>query len=297
MKEGKGSVRGFLKYGSYRLLGALVGPLPPRIGYGIARPASWLLHAFSPTIRHSVTHNMSHVLGLDASDERVRASARQVCLNIAKGHYELFRLSRLSVDEIQAITRIEGKEHMEQALSRGKGVVVVGAHFGNVDVLLQLPAVYNVRFVAPTQHIQPERLFQYVQSLRQRNGVRLLPSDGPLMEIYRALKRGEIIGLACDWAIADNRRQVNFFGSPAWLPDGPIRVALRTGAPLIPAFGLRLPDNSFLMRIEPALELPQTGDDEADVAAGMEMMLEVVERHISEHPEQWLIITPVWQMN
>jgi lauroyl/myristoyl acyltransferase len=274
-----------------------VGPLPPRIGYAMAWLASWLLYAFSPKTRRNVTHNMSHVLGLDASDERVRATVRQVCLNIAKGHYELFRLSRLSIDEIQAITRLEGKEHMEQALSRGKGVVAVGAHFGNVDILLQLPVVYNVPFVAPTEHIQPERLFQYALSLRQRHGVRLLPADGPLMEVFRALKRGGIIGLACDRDIADNRRQVNFFGSPAWLPDGPVRVALRTGAPLVPAFGLRLPDNSFLMRIEPALELPQTGDYEADVAAGMEMMLEVVERHISQRPEQWLVITPVWQTN
>jgi lauroyl/myristoyl acyltransferase len=290
-------VRGFLKYGSYRLLGALVGPLPPRIGYGIARPASWLLYALSPTIRHNVTHNMSHVLGLEASDERVRASVRRVCLNIAKGHYELFRLSRLSIDEIQAITRIEGKEYMEQALSRGKGVIVAGAHLGNVDVVMQLPAVYHVRFVAPTQHIQPERLFQYVQRLRQRYGMRLLPSDGPMMEVIRALKRGEIVGLACDWAIADNRRQVDFFGSPAWLPEGPVRLALRTGAPLLPAFCLRLPDNTFLLRIEPALELPQTGDSEADVAAGMEMVLEVLERHISERPEQWLMISPVWQTN
>ncbi len=290
-------MRGFLKYGSYRLLGALVGPLPPRIGYGIARPASWLLYALSPTIRHNVTHNMSHVLGLEASDERVRALVRQVCLNIAKGHYELFRLSRLSIDEIRAITRIEGEEYMEQALSRGKGVIVAGAHLGNVDVVIQLPAVYHVGFVAPTQRIQPERLFQYVQSLRQRYGVRLFPSDGPMMEIFRALKRGEIVGLACDWAIANNRRQVDFFGSPAWLPEGPVRLALRTGAPLVPVFCLRLADNTFLLRIEPALELPQTGDLEADVSAGMEMVLAVLERHISARPEQWLMIAPVWRTN
>ena len=290
-------MRGFLKYGSYRLLGALVGPLPPRIGYGIARPASWLLYALSPTIRDNVAHNLSHVLDLEASDKRVRATVHEVCLNIAKGHYELFRLGRLSIEEIQAITQIEGKEHIEQALSKGKGVIVVATHFGNVDILLQLPVVYNIPFVAPTQHIQPERLFQYTKSLRQRHGVRLLPADGPLMEIYRALRRGEIIGLACDRDIADNRREVEFFGSRAWLPDGPVRVALRTGAALVPIFGLRLPDNTFVMRIEPALELPQTGDHEADVTAGMEMVLEVVEQYISKHPEQWLLITPVWRVN
>jgi lauroyl/myristoyl acyltransferase len=133
--------------------------------------------------------------------------------------------------------------------------------------------------------------------LRTSHGTRLFPSDGPLSELFRALKRGEIIGLPCDRDLGDNAREVDFFGSPARLPAGPVRVALRTGAALIPAFGLRLPDNSFLAQIEPPIELPQTGDREADVKAGMEMVVEVLERHISQHPGQWLVASPVWPMD
>jgi lauroyl/myristoyl acyltransferase len=66
---------------------------------------------------------------------------------------------------------------------------------------------------------------------------------------------------------------------------------------LIPGFGLRLPDNTFLARIEPALELPRTGDREADIAAGMEMVADVLERTISQAPDQWLVAVPVWPMD
>ncbi len=290
-------MRGFLTYTVYRFFGATVGPLPPRIGYWLARLAGSLLHVVSPQLKSVLTHNYRHVLGPDADEEQVQALVRQACVNIAKGHYDLFRLSRLSIDEIREMTQIEGREHMERALASGKGVIMITAHMGNMDILAQLPVAYGVSLSGPIEHVQPERLFQYTLRLRQSHGVRFYPADGPLMEVYRALKRGEMVGLPCDRGIADNARMVKFFGSPARLPDGPVRVALRTGAALVPAFGLRLDGDSFLARVEPPLELVRTEDQEADVAAGMEMVVEVLERYISRHPEQWLVAAPIWPMD
>jgi lauroyl/myristoyl acyltransferase len=290
-------VRGFLTYGTYRLLGALAGPLPPEIGYRMARPAGALFHALSPRFRRILSHNFRHVLGADAGEDQVQALVHKACTNIMKGHYDLFRLSRLSTDEICEITKIEGIEYMEQALALGKGVILISAHFGNIDILGQVPLAYGVPFSAPVQHTQPERLFQYTLKLRQSHGLRLFPADGPLMELYRALGRGEMIGLPCDRGISDNTRAVKFFGATAFLPEGPVRLALRTGAALVPAFGLRLPDNTFLAWVEPPLELARTGDREADITAGLEMVVEVLERTISQYPDQWLVAAPVWPMD
>ena len=290
-------MRDFLTYATYRLLGALTGPLPPSMGYGLGRPVGALLLATSPQLRRILASNFSHVLGPDASEEQVQSLVRRACANIIKGHYDLFRLSRLSSEEILGMTRFEGREHMDRALARGKGVILVSAHFGNVDVLLQVPIALGVPLSTPVEHVQPERLFQYTLRLRTSHGVRMFPTGGPMMGLYRALKRGEVIGLAADRGIDVSTRKVEFFGVPASLPEGPVRLALRTGAALVPGFGLRLSDNSFGARLEPALELPNTGDHEADVAAGMEMLVDVLERVISQHPEQWLLAKPVWPMN
>lgn len=289
-------MRGFLTFGAYRLLGALLGPVPPRVGYWVARRGGSLLYLFSPQLKRKLSHNMRHVLGPDADEAEVQQHVRQTCVNIAKGHYDLFRVNRLSIDEIRGMTRLEGRQHVEEALARGKGVILITAHLGNVDLVGQLPGAYGIPLTAPIQHVQPERLFQYTLKLRKSHGARLIPADGPLMEMFRALRRGEIIALPCDRGIADNTRLIQFFGEPARLPDGPVRVALRTGAALIPVFGLRLPDDTFLVRIEPELELAQTGDLEADVEAGMAQIVAVLERYISEHPEQWLVATNVWSL-
>jgi KDO2-lipid IV(A) lauroyltransferase len=262
----------------------------------MARRAGPLLYFLYPQMKRIVSHNMRHVLGPDADEQEVQRRVRLACVNIAKGHYDLFRLSRLSISDIRRMARLEGSQHIEKALARGKGAILITAHLGNVDLLGQLPVAYGIPLTAPIQHIQPERLFQYALKLRMSHGVRMIPADGPLMEMFRALRRGELIALPCDRGIADNTRLIEFFGEPARLSDGPVRVALRTGAALIPGFGLRLPDDGLLVRIEPELELVQTGDLEADVDAGMKQIVAVLERYISEHPEQWLVATNVWPL-
>lgn len=290
-------MRDLILYGSYRLLATFVGPLPPRIGYWLARRAGPLIYRFSPGLRRALAHNMHHVLGTDVKDERVRATVHRICVNIAKGHYELFRVGRLTPRQIRDVTEVIGIDRLYTALEQGKGAVIVSAHFGNVDMMSQLPIAYNIPVSAAAAHIQPERLFHYLLGIRGKHGLRLYPSDGPMIGLFKALRRGELIALPCDRAIADNVRSVEFFGAPAFLADGPVRIALRTDAPVFPVFVVRQPDNTFRVMVEPALDLARTGDEEQDVAAGMAQVVEVMERYLSAYPEQWLVAVPVWPMD
>ena len=287
----------FLTYGVYRLIGALTGPLPPRAGYALAHRMGPVLYRSMPEVRRILYHNFRYVLGPDASEQDLKATVHAACVNIAKGHYDLFRLSRLSHQEIKAMTQIEGFDNMTGPLDRGKGVVLITAHIGNIDIMGQLPGAFGVPISGPVERTKPDRLFEYTLRLRRSHGVKLIPSDGPMMELYRALKRGEIVGLPTDKGIADNTRTIEFFGAPAPLPSGPVRLALRTGAALVPAYCLRLPDDTFKVRVEPELELQQSGDREADELDGMRKIVTSMEKVISENPEQWLVAAPIWPMN
>ena len=289
-------MRAFLIYALYRLMGALVGPLPPRAGYRLARRAGGLLCRVSPNLRAVLVDNLRHVLGPAADEKKIRELARQACINIAKGHYELFRLSRLTPDEIQDLTDLDGIEHFWRAMEWGKGVIAVTAHLGNVDLVAQLPLAFGVPISGAAWHLEPERLFRYTLELRQKHGLRLFPSDGSMVGLLRALKRGEIIALPCDRDFADNSRTFEFFGQPARLPNGPARLSRRTGAPLLPAFVERLPGERFRVHVEPPILVPQTDDARADIDAAMEKLVSIMERYISRHPEQWMVIVPVWPL-
>jgi lauroyl/myristoyl acyltransferase len=88
---------------------------------------------------------------------------------------------------------------------------------------------------------------------------------------------------------------VKFFDAPARLPDGHVQLALRTGAALLPAFSMRLPDNTFAAYAEPAIELQSGSDFDADVRAGVEQVARVMEKWIGQHPEQWVMFHRIWR--
>jgi lauroyl/myristoyl acyltransferase len=285
-----------LSYYLYRLLGLLVPLVPPGLGYPLATRLGDLFYHLDRVTRANVYDNVTHILegGQKATGDS-EAIVRGVFRNMAKNFYDLFRASTLSLAEIDRLVKVEGWEHIERALSKGKGLIFVGTHFGNIDIVAQVSALREIPVVGPAEHLKPEALFQYICSLRANKGFRLIPIDGPLFELFRALRRNEVVALAADRKIAGSGIVVDFFGAPARLPDGYARLSLRTGAPIIVGFSQRLPDNTFAVYLEPLLELESTGDRDRDARAGVEKVVAIMERYIGERPEQWVMSVPVWQ--
>jgi KDO2-lipid IV(A) lauroyltransferase len=216
--------------------------------------------------------------------------------NLLKNYYDLFRSPYLTPQETAQLIEVEGWEHIEASLDQGKGLVVASAHLGNIEIVVQIFALHRVPVTIPVERIQPPQLFNYMCQLRTSHGLRLVPIDGPLLELFRALRRGEVLGLAADRDVTGSGQVVEFFGSPARLPDGHVRLALRTGAALVCAFSERLPENRFVARILPPLELSRTGDREQDVATGMKQVVSVLERAIAQRPAQWYVTNAVWSL-
>ena len=286
-----------LPYYLYRLGGAVLPHVSPRLGYHLAEVMGALLYALAPGVRQRVSDNVVHVLGSEASRRDVRRTARQTLGNVLKNYYDLFRLPHLTRKDSAQLIEVEGWEHVEAGLSQGKGLIVTSAHLGNIEIVVQIFALHNVPVTIPVERLQPPRLFDYVCRLRTSHGLRLVPIDGPLLELFRVLRRGEVLGLAADRDITASGHIVSFFGAPARLPDGHVRMALRTGAPLVCAFSERLPDNRFVAHILSPLNLARTDDLEADVMAGMRRVVSLVEEAIARRPAQWYVTNAVWSLS
>jgi KDO2-lipid IV(A) lauroyltransferase len=285
-----------LSYYVYRLLGAVMPLVPPKLGYALFTRLGDLSHDRSATSRENVYDNLRHVLGPEADPSRVEKVAREIFRNQARNYYDLFRVPSLSDAQIERLVTIHGLEHLDEALAAGKGLIGVTAHFGNLDVVAQAFALRKYPIMVVAEHLQPERLYQYVASLRASKGIKLIPIDSFLRPIFRALRNNELVGLAADRNLIEAGTLIEFFGAPALLPDGHVRLALRTGAKLGTFFSLRRPDNTYEAFVEPPLELENTGDLERDTRAGMAKLVAVLEKYIGQHPEQWVMFQPVWRL-
>lgn len=283
-------------YWMYRVLGALVPLIPPRVGYALfgwigARFFDWFADAREP-----LRDNLSHVMR-DASPAERDRTARNILRNHLKNYYDFFRSVRLTREDIAKLVNVDGFENLENALARRRGVIFVTAHFGNLDIVGQTFAIRGFKVTTPAEHLKPEILYQRIVATRAAKGLTIIPVDGPLLSLVRALKKNEIVGLASDLDVTKSGILVDFFGAPARLPDGHVQMALRTGAALLPAFALRLPDNTFAAYAEPAVDLQNTGDFQADVRAGVEQVARVMEKWIGRHPEQWVMFHRIWKVD
>ena len=283
-------------YWMYRVLGAIVPLIPPRLGYALfgwigARFFDWFADAREP-----LRDNLRHVMPTAAPSEIDRA-ARGILRNHLKNYYDFFRSTRLTKADIAKLVQVNGFENLTNALARGKGVIFITAHFGNLDIVGQTFAIRGYKVTTPAEHVKPEILYQRIVATRAAKGLTIIPVDGPLLALIRALKKNEIIGLASDLDVTKSGIVVKFFDAPARLPDGHVQLALRTGAALLPAFSMRLPDNTFAAYAEPAIELQSGSDFDADVRAGVEQVARVMEKWVGQHPEQWVIFHRIWRLD
>jgi KDO2-lipid IV(A) lauroyltransferase len=280
-------------YYMYRALGAVVPLFPPRIGYALFGFIGSLFFDLFRDAREPLRVNLAHVMR-GATQAQIDVAARGTLRNHLKNYYDFFRAARLSADDIRKIVTAHGFENLDAALAKGKGVIFITAHFGNLDIVGQSFALRGYHVTTPAEHVKPEILFQEIVKVRGAKGMKIIAVDGPLLSLVRALKKNELIGLAADLDVTKSGIVVNFFDAPAQLPDGYAQLALKTGAPILPAFGLRKSDNTFEAYAEPAIELKTTGNFQADVRAGVEQIVRVMEKWIGAHPDQWVMFHRIW---
>ena len=281
---------GYVLYAFFRLAAWVAQLLPLGWAYGLAALAGDLLFLVNKPVREAILDNVERVTG-----RRDTETARKIYRHLACNYVELFRVPRLSLRELESRLDIQGLEHFWEAYNRGKGVILASIHMGAPDVVAQWLAFQGIPVVVPVEPLRPRKLFEFFVSLRSSKGIRLIPADGPLKEIFKTLRRGGVVGLAVDRDVTESGEWVEFFGKPARLPDGAVQLAYRTGAPLVMAFAVRTPGHRFRVFVEPPLYIPRIRDRKEQVLKeGLARTVATIEKYIRAYPDQWLVSVRVW---
>ena len=269
--------------------------LPLPIGYWLADRMGDLFYRISPGYRSSVIDNLRHVLGAETSLDELRQIARRTFRYSARNFYDLTRVRRLSAAALsRQITTVGSWDVIDTAIARGRGVIFVTAHLGAFDFAGQSIPLHGYPAVLVTVRTVSEFIHEGVTHLRSGQGFDLEEATpGGLRRLMRALRQGKTIGLATDRDFLRNGVPVRFFGEETTLPIGAVRLALETGATIVPII-CRRHRLRHTCTIDEPFVLTKSGNLDHDVALGLDRLVEVLERHIRADPAQWVMFQRVW---
>jgi lauroyl/myristoyl acyltransferase len=260
----------------------------------------WLTNAacrLSPAPTRIVQANLAQVLGPEVDTATLKRTARRAVFALAQSSYTLYRAVSLRYEQL--VASVEFPE-ATQAVARSLwgadgGSVLVFPHLGNFDL-------GGLALSAYTPQIQvlslpdPPAGFQLSNELRRRTGAKVTPlSPAALREAIRHLRAGNVLAVAGDRPVSELDEPVLFFGQPARVPSGHIRLALKTGARVVIAYCVWSPETRrYVFHLEPPLEVVRTGNRDDDVRVNLRRILEGLEAVIRRWPEQWQMFVPVW---
>ncbi len=285
--------RGRLLYWAYRAAVPVAGVIPARLAYAVLdqfADAAWLLNG---SVRRIVEANLRRVIG--TPNRRWRRAVRGVFRTGVRNYWDTLRIPNLSDADVRSLVHIRGWQHLDAALARGRGAILVGAHLSSLALTTQAFAANGYRVNVAVEPIDPPELLELLTRLRAGRGMQVVPL-GPRLgtQFAAALRRGEPVALIVDRDVTGSGVQVPFFGAPARLPSGPALLALRSQAPILPAAAIRRADARFEGVIEAPIPISRSGDVRADVVRITEAIAARLEYYIRRHPEQWTAFQPVW---
>ena len=271
--------------------------LVQRAGGVLARGA---FHFCRP-VRHATRVNARRVLGPGATDADVEALARRTWHNFYRVCCDVARSFSASRDELFArVAGSEGDHHYDAARAAGRGVIVVTAHMGSFEVGLAALRRQERKRIHVVFRRDPYERFERLRSdLRRRLGVEEAPVDDGWtvwMRLRDALHRDEVVVLQGDRVMPGQRgERVPFLGGHLMLPPGPVKMALATGAPIVPIFSVRTEDGRVRLFVEPPIRVEPAPGDESGACRPHPALLQwasILERYVKAYPDQWLVLQP-----
>ncbi len=277
----------------YKIAQTLALLLPIRAGYSVAKFIAILQFRFSKKDREVVLDNLRAVLKTD--DEAVyRRVGKEVFINFAKYLVDFFRFSKLDKNYIASNVKFVGKDNLDKALRRGKGVIALTAHLGNYELGGAIVALCGYPFNAVALDHQNKLVNNFFIRQRQVAKINVIAMGAALKKCYKCLTRGEVLALLGDRDFTNHGIRVKFFGRDTSIPKGPAVLSLRTGALIVPTFIIRTPDDTFQFTFEKPISYNTTDDFEDDVRRIIESYLKVIEEHVRKYPSQWFMFRRFW---
>jgi Kdo2-lipid IVA lauroyltransferase/acyltransferase len=275
-----------------RVLGVLPRPMARAAGILLARMV-YLLHV---RLRSVGLRNLNIAFPEKSARER-RRILKKLFTGLGRQLAEFCLFPSYTRENVARVAIHDGMENYEAARARGKGVLFLTGHFGGWEIGSFVHSIVGYPMQIVVRELDNPYVDRLVTGYRCLHGNRVVDKDEFARGLLAAMRSSETVGILMDTNMTPPQGLfVDFFGVPACTASGLARVALKTGAAVVPGFTLWDPGlRKYRVQLSPALELIRTGNNEADVAANTQLFTRVIEQYARRYPEQWLWVHRRWK--
>jgi KDO2-lipid IV(A) lauroyltransferase len=275
-----------------RTLGRLPRGLARLLAGGLAFAVYWSFGR----LRRVGVRNLELALPEFPIDERNRI-LRGVYIHLGWQLVEFCRMTRYTPENTHGWMRTEGLDNYLAAQARGKGVLVLTGHLGAWELSSFYHSLMGYPMGMVIRRLDNRRLDEFVNGIRCLHGNRVLDKGDFARGLLTAMRTGQTVGILMDTNMTPPQGVfVEFFGKPACTASGLARVALKTGAAVLPGFmAWEEAERRYVLHFGPPLVFAQTGDEETDIIAATQQCARVTETWIRRYPDQWLWIHRRWK--
>lgn len=247
----------------------------------------FLFHFF-PKYRKRTLSNLALATSLSLDREEMIEVAKRSFENLVITCLEYPFFS--SKKSLSPYIRCENPEIAQNLYNQGQGIIFFCGHQANWEVLF-LDGSSRMKGVAIGRPIQNKKLYNWILSIRQKCGGRIITPRNAIREGMKSLKKGEFIGIVGDQGMPESPYSFPFFGRRAWTTPMPALLAYKTLCPVIFAETKRTPFGYSIRYADPIWPDPsQTIENE--IKKIMDQLLTLLQESIRFNPSDWL-----WQHN
>lgn len=292
----KRKLRRDLLYISARIAAFPLYLLPLRIGVELGAFFGKIAYYILPRERKKALAHLRLAFRGEKSEREIASIAGKLFSNLGRNALEWINYKKLSKNWFINNIRAEGRENIDRAHTRGKGVIFLISHFGNWEFMGFYLAQTGYAGPSIAKKFYIEGFDKLLVKMRRDMGVGVVYREDSPKEILRTIKNNGYVGILADQDIRDVEGVfVDFFGKPAYTATGPVKLVRRTGAALIPVFLVREGNLKYTFIAEKEIEFESSGDDDKDLIRDTQEWTKLIESYIRRYPDHWVWMHRRWK--
>jgi KDO2-lipid IV(A) lauroyltransferase len=285
-----------IQYFIFFIFSSLLNLFSPFLAMRAGKGLGLLFYHVDKRHRKVTLENLKAAYGAKLNAAEVERIARNCFQNLGLSVVEMIRWPKMDQKEFVQNISVEGMEHYREAVRKGRGLVFIGAHFGNWELLgIAISILFQKGYLVARKLDNPY-IHHKIEQIRTSAGNRVINKNDAFWEMIKLLKKGELVGVLMDQNV-DRREGVfaPFFGRPACTNKGLAMIVLKTKTPMVPIFMVRQPNGRHRIIVKPEIPLVQTGNLKNDIRQNTVHINLAIEEMVRQYPEQWLWMHRRWK--